>query len=379
MELSLTEDQELFHETTVRFIEAELPVEATRKLHDDPHGFDRGWWAKAAELGWFTMLVSEKAGGGSVSGSGLIDASLIAEELGRFVQPGPFVPTNVVAEAISMLGTEAQQAAHLDGIMAGTAVATWAYASIEGNWDEGAGLDATASGDGYELNGVRGFVQDLGAADLVLVAATIDGVCAQFLVPTGAAGLTVTELDGLDLSRRMAHATFEGVSLGADALLGGVGATEALERQLQTALALACSETVGAIDWLFDTTVQYAKDRTAFGRPIGSFQSLKHLLADEALHLETCKAGAVALVRAVQSGDDNASEVASMVAAYIGDMAHQLAQMALQVHGGIGFTWEHDLHLYMRRIQTNTALYGDPTWHRERVCGFHGLARGGAA
>src|SRR6188472_4330582 len=133
MELALTDDQALFHETTVRFIETELPIERTRGLHDDPIGFDRGWLQKAAELGWFTMLVPEADGGGSVSGNGLIDATMIAEELGRFVQPGPFVPMNVVAAAIAADGADAQRAL-LPAIMAGEHVVTWAFAAADGNW-----------------------------------------------------------------------------------------------------------------------------------------------------------------------------------------------------------------------------------------------------
>src|SRR6187397_166929 len=142
MELALNDDQALFHETTVRFIETELPIERTRGLHDDPIGFDRGWLQKAAELGWFTMLVPEADGGGSVSGNGLIDATLIAEELGRFVQPGPFIPMNVVAAAIAASGTAAQREQFLPGIVAGDTVASWSFADDTGNWDLGAGLVA---------------------------------------------------------------------------------------------------------------------------------------------------------------------------------------------------------------------------------------------
>lgn len=373
MELALTADQALFHDTTVRFIEAELPVERTRALHDDPLGFDRVWLQKAAELGWFTMLVPEVDGGGSVSGEGLIDATLISEELGRFVQPGPFVPMNVVAAAIAANGSEAQRDRLLPSMMAGETIATWAFAGSTGNWDLGADLVATRSGGGFTLTGRRGYVQDAGAADVIVAVATLDDRPAQFLVPADADGIVSTPLTCLDLSRRMAHLDFADVEVGADALLGDVGAGAALERQLDIAIALVVAETVGAMDQLFSTTVQYSKDRIAFGRPIGSFQSLKHIMADDAMNLEACKAGASAAARAVQVDAGDASEIASMVAAYVGDLSDQLAQNCLQIHGGIGYTWEHDLHLYMRRIRTNSALYGEPAWHRERVCRLHGL------
>lgn len=373
MELTLDDDQALFHETTVRFIESELPIDKTRGLHDHPTGFDRSWLRQAAELGWFTMLVPEADGGGSVSGSGLIDATLIAEELGRNVQPGPFIPMNVVASAIAANGTDAQRAEFLPAIMAGETIATWAFAAANGNWDLGAGLTADRTEDGYVLTGRRGYVQDADAADVVLVTATLDDHPVQLLVPTDAAGLSSTALECLDLSRRMVHLEFDGVNVASDALLGEIGAEPALERQLQIAIALITAETVGAMDALFTMTVQYSKDRIAFGRPIGSFQSLKHIMADDAMNLEACKAGATAVARAVQDDNDDASEVASMVAAYIGDVSDQLAQDCLQIHGGIGYTWEHDLHLFMRRIRVNGALFGDSTWHRDRVCAFYGL------
>ena len=373
MELALNEDQELFHETTVRFIESELPIEATRALHDDPVGFDRGWLRSAAELGGFTMLGPEADGGGSVSGNGLIDATLIAEEIGRFVQPGPFIPMNVVASAIAANGTETQRQQFLPGIVSGDTVASWAFAAGDGNWELGAGLVARKTSDGFTLTGRRGYVQDAGEADVQLVAATLDGRPAQFLVPSTAPGVTVTPLACLDLSRRLAHLDLDGVQVGADARLGEGDATPALERQLQIAVALVVAETVGAMDALFAMTVEYSKDRIAFGRPIGSFQALKHVMADDAMTLETCKAGATAAARAVQDQTDDAAEIVSMVAAYVGDMSDQLAQDCLQIHGGIGYTWEHDLHLLMRRIRTNAVLYGEPAWHRERVCAFHRL------
>ena len=373
MELALDEDQQLFHETTVRFIESELPVERTRALHDHPIGFDRDWLTASAELGWFTMLVPEADGGGSVSGSGLIDATLIAEEIGRFVQPGPFIPMNVVAAAIAAIGTATQRAELLPALMAGDTIATWAFADAAGNWDLGMGLVATMTSDGFTLTGRRGYVQDAAAADVVLVTATLDGRPAQFLVPTGAAGVSITPLACLDLSRRLAHVDFDQVVVDSGALIGDGDATEALERQLQVALALVVAETVGAMDALFSMTVEYSKDRIAFGRPIGSFQALKHIMADDAMTLETCKAGAIAAARAVQDRSDDAAEIVSMVAAYVGDMSDQLAQDCLQIHGGIGYTWEHDLHLLMRRIRTNAVLYGEPAWHRERVCAFHRL------
>jgi alkylation response protein AidB-like acyl-CoA dehydrogenase len=372
MQLNLSEDQELFRETTKRFIESELPLSATRALHDDPVGYDPAWLRRGAELGWFSMLVPESYGGGSVSGRGVPDAAIIAEQLGAQVQPGPFIPMNVVAAALAEQGADRTEL--LGELVSATAIATWAPFDETGAWDLGAGLRARRTETGYLLTGVRGFVQDVVSADWLLVAADLDGTPTQFLVPRSAEGVSHRPLSSLDLSRRFAHVSFADVAVGSDAVVAA--GTESLGRQLDVALALLCAETVGAMDALFTMTVEYSKDRIAFGRPIGSFQALKHLMADQALNLESCKAGAVAALDAVERRSASAAEVASMTAAFVGDLGNELAQECLQIHGGIGYTWEHDLHLLMRRIQTNSALYGTPTWHRERVCTFYELGVG---
>jgi len=187
MRLELSDDQRLFHETTVRFIEAELPIAQTRALHDDVLGYDRGWLQKAAALGWFAMLVPEADGGGSVSGEGIVDAAIVAEEIGRHVQPGPFVPMNVVAAAIANYGSTDARAELLPELVAAERTATWAYADISGGWDGGAGVVF----DGSALNGTRGFVQSAPSADLLLVTATRNGAPVHVVVPTSADGLTI--------------------------------------------------------------------------------------------------------------------------------------------------------------------------------------------
>lgn len=371
MQLDLSDDQALFHETTVRFIETELPISATRALHDNPLGYDRAWLAKSAELGWFAMLVPEANGGGNVSGNGLLDAVITAEEMGRHVQPGPFVAMNVVADALVRGGSDAQRAAVLPALVSGETVATWAFADQAGKCDDGAGIRVERDGDRVTLNGARGAVQDAQSADLLLVAGSLDGEPALVIVPTDAAGLTVRPLHALDLSRRFANVSFDNVTVDGSAVLPSGD----LAAALHTAVVLNLADTIGAMDALFAMTVAYSKDRIAFGRPIGSFQALKHVLADQALYLETAKACAVAAAKAVQDDDAAAAEVVSMAAAAIGEIGHELAQDCLQVHGGIGYTWEHDLHLLMRRIQSNAVLYGEASWHRERVCAFHALGQ----
>jgi alkylation response protein AidB-like acyl-CoA dehydrogenase len=231
-------------------------------------------------------------------------------------------------------------------------------------------VSVTRAGDQVHLDGVRGVVQEAGSADRLLVAASDGDEPVHVLVPTSAPGVSMTPLPSLDLGRRFSDVRFEGVQVPATAVIHGA---DVFEHALQVAAVLNLAETVGAADALFTSTNEYAKDRIAFGRPIGSFQAIKHILADELLSLEICKAAAVAAANAVQHRDDTAPEVISMASAAIGERAPELAQQCLQVHGGIGYTWEHDLHLYLRRIQSNSALYGEPSWHRERVCQFHEL------
>jgi alkylation response protein AidB-like acyl-CoA dehydrogenase len=322
MQLDLTDEQTLSRDTAVSFIEAELPLARTRDLHDNLLGYDRSWLQNSAELGWFAMMVPEADGGGTVSGAGLLDGAIIAEQLGRHVQPGPFIPMNVVAAAIAAEGTAAQRAALLPGIVAGEQVVTWAFADARGNWDAGTGLAARRDDHSLVLTGSRGCVQEAVSADVLLGAASVDAEPVQLLVRTGTPGLTIRPLHTLDLSRRIAEVEF----------------------------------------------------RIAFGRPIGTFQAIKHILADQALDVETCKAAALAAAGAVQSAEQDAAEIASMAAAYIGDVACEIAQQCLQVHGGTGYAWEHDLHLFLRRVRSNAALYGESAWHRERVCAFHQLA-----
>lgn len=373
IQLDLTEDQALFHETTARFIDAELPRERTRAWHEQELGFDPAWLAKSAELGWFSMLVPEADGGGSVSENALADAALVAEELGRQVQPGPFVPMNVALGAVARHGSPERRTTLLPAAVAGQQVVTWAANDGRGAWDHGAGVTLTRVGDGFRISGRRGQVQEAGQADWLLVAGTLDGAPIQVLVASGAAGVSLEPLATLDLARRMADVELDAVEVSADDLVAG--GAEALDHMHRQAAVLTAVETVGAMDALLTMTVDYAKDRVAFGRPIGSFQALKHLMADLAVSLEVSKAAATAAVVSVGRERDDAAEVSSMAAAAIGEAGNHLAQQCLQIHGGIGCTWEHDLHLLMRRIQSNSVLYGTPTWHREQVCRFHGLGQ----
>ncbi len=377
MDLELSDDQELFRETTERFIDARCPIPRVRELADTPVAHDPALLGEAGELGWFALFVPEEHGGGTVSGSAMRDAAIVAEERGRFVQPGPFVATNVVAFALAREGSAEQQSEHLPGLAAGEQTASWAFTTRDGVPEVGA-VGATRTGDGFTLDGVASLVPEGPSAGLFLVSAADregggSGVT-QFIVDANSPGVTVTPLQALDLTRRFADVRFDSVSVPAAALVGAPGSAQAsVDAQLDVAVALTLAESIGAMRQLAEITVEYAKARIAFGRPIGSFQALKHILADISFWAEVSTAAASAASDAVADGRPTASEIVSIAKAYVGDAGAQLAQQCLQVHGGIGFTWEHDLHFYLRRLATDRVLFGDPDWHRERICRIHGL------
>ena len=266
MDLDLSSDQELMRSTTARFIESACPLTTVRELAADHSPEGDEYRHQAAELGWFAMLVPDELGGGTVSGNGVADAAIVAEERGRGLQPGPFVATNAVATALAADGNDEQRAKVLPAIAAGEATATWALASGAGDWTPGAGVTATVKGGGFVLSGASGFAQDADLADWILVTAAADRGLSQFLVPAGTPGVGVKVLDGLDITRRFCQVTFDDVELPASAIVGEPGAAaNAVDRQLQVAVALTVAEMVGAMDRDFEVALEYAKARTGSG------------------------------------------------------------------------------------------------------------------
>lgn len=359
MELELTEEQSFFVETTRRFLEAECAIPAVRDLADDPVGYDPKVWAQGAQLGWTSLMVPEADGGGSFSEHGLLDLVLVAEEMGRVVAPGPLGPVNVVASVLGRVGSPGQKAEVLPGVLTGERVAAWCGARPVGGRPDGGG---------FVLSGTASPVEAGAQADHLLVAVEHDGACSQVLVPAGAAGLTVTSMSGLDLVRRFAEVRFDDVAVPAAAVVGPVAdAAGEVEHALQVACTLQCAETSGIIDKVFATTLEYLGDRYSFGRALASYQALKHRIADDKVVLEACHGIATAAARAVATGQPDAVDVVSAAKAWIGPRATEMIQDCVQLHGGIGVTWEHDLHLYLRRATVNRATHGTPEEHAARV------------
>jgi alkylation response protein AidB-like acyl-CoA dehydrogenase len=353
VDLELSEDQRFFLDTTRKFLASEAPVSWVRTLEDDPAGFPAEWWRRGAALGWTSLLVPEADGGGSIGEHGLCDLVLVAEEMGRCVSPGPLVPVNVVAAAIAAGGTPAQKEEVLPGLLDGSEVAAWTGPGV---------VEAAPEGDAYRLSGRAAPVEAGAQAGCLLVSAHGPQGPVLVLVGPHDPGVTVTPLGGLDLVRRFAEVRFEGVPVPASAVVegdpGGLG---------RVACTVQCAETVGVMDRVFELTLDWLADRWSFGRPLASYQALKHRVADDKLWLEASHAAATAAARAIARGDEAAAEVVSAAKAWIGRHATELIQDCIQLHGGIGVTWDHDLHLYLRRATVNRLTYGTPEEHAETI------------
>jgi alkylation response protein AidB-like acyl-CoA dehydrogenase len=370
---ALTDEQALLLDATVRFIEAEFPMEAVRERADGREGPDAGYLRAAARLGWLGLLADEAHGGGSASGNGLLDAAIIAAERGARLQPGPFAGHNVVVHALSKAGSPGQLEV-LAGLVEGVCWATW-VAGGEGVGSTGRQVELRDAGDGLVLDGTVDGVPDAADCEWLLVAAPGRDGLAQVLVPAGAPGVSVRRLEGLDLTRRWCAVEMHGVHLPAGALVGAPGApTEQLVRcQAEIGCVLSAAEAVGAMDANFRLALDYAKSRIAFGRPIGSFQAVKHVLADSSLYLEMCKGIVAAAAGALGRGAPDGPSLAHAAASFVGERGIELTHTCFQVFGGIGYTWEHDQHLFLRRIAAEAAAFGQPAWHRQRLFDVAGV------
>jgi alkylation response protein AidB-like acyl-CoA dehydrogenase len=368
MLLQPTSDQVLLRETTARFLDEHVPSSEIRRRRDDPAGFADGYWRRGAELGWASLLAGEAHGGGSVSGRPLVDLTLLAHEFGRRAAPGPLLGTNVVVAALGADGAGAHDAV-LARLLAGDALAAWCHGEPRPNDALGTvTLDVRRDGADVVLRGVKRPVEAAAEASHLLVTGRSEAGLSQVLVPADAPGVRITPLKSVDLTRRFATVAFDGVRLPASSLVGEPGGADAqVERQLQIALVLLCAESVGAMQSGFDTTVAWAFDRYSFGRPLASYQALKHRFADMKAWLEASHAITDAAAAAVDAGAPEAGELASIAKAYVGDHGAELLQDCVQLHGGIGVTFEHDMHLYLRRHTLNRALFGTPAEHRRRI------------
>jgi alkylation response protein AidB-like acyl-CoA dehydrogenase len=366
-----TEEQELLARTARRFLSSELPLVRVRELADSENGYDRDWWKLVADLGWTSLLVSQEHGGAADGDIGLVGLVLVAEEIGRFVSPGPLMSINLVAGAISSAGTEQQRTEILVDLMSGEKIASWCVAEPQSSYGaSGVHLRAEQSGSTLALHGVKSPVEAANSANLFLVTARLDGELIQVLVPADAPGVYVETLGCIDLVRRFGEVRFDGVSVPLTAVIPHPNVTRALEGQLQIAAILGCAEMTGVADHVFQFTLDYLFHRYSFGRSLASYQALKHRVADMKTFLEACKGTTEAAARSCEAREDQADMLTSVAKAWVSDVVPELIQECVQLHGGIGVTWEHDLHLYLRRVTVDRSLNGTPTDHRERIASY---------
>ena len=365
MNFAFSEEQEELRRYARQWMTERMPLDRVRDLMATPEGFDRSDWSAVAELGWQAMAIPEEYGG---AGFGLLELAVLLEEQGRGLFCGPFLSTVVAAaNAILLAGSEEQKAEILPGIAASETVATLAVSEERGGWDgRHLATSAVAAGDGWTIDGTKRFILDGHTADLLVVAAqTADGV-GLFLVPGDAAGLERTVLPAMDETRKLAEVTLAGVTVGADARLadGDAGTLDRVNDIIAVSLAL---EQVGGAQAVLDMAVQYAKDRQQFGKPIGSFQAIKHMCADMLVKVESARAAAYYAMWTVAEGTDEAATVVPLAKAYCSDAFFDCAGMNIQVHGGIGFTWEHDAHLYFKRAKSSQVMFGTPAERRRQL------------
>jgi alkylation response protein AidB-like acyl-CoA dehydrogenase len=363
-----TADQELFEATTARFLDEHYPPARVRELAEQDVTFDATLWKRGAEFGWTTLLVPESAGGGSISGNGLADLLLVAFQFGRHAAPGPLFGTNAVAAALARWGSDEQRNGPLAALLDGGATASWAYPPT---------LEAVERGPDVVLNGTLPCVEGADDAACLLVRADDGGTRSHYLVPLPAPGIETAPLHTIDLTRRYQRVTFRDVTVPATARVGGLGDADAHNAVLLDITAtLRAGEIVGAMARSFDITLQWTVDRYSFGRPLGSYQEIKHRVADMRTQLEASAAVAGKAARMVGEDAADAGSWASAAMAYAGATGPEMIQDCVQLHGGIGVTYEHDLHLYLRRAAVDAQLFGTPAHFRDRLtCLLEGSAR----
>jgi alkylation response protein AidB-like acyl-CoA dehydrogenase len=364
----------LFASTTQAFLEKESSLARLRELHEAGTSFDHDWWRRAAELGWTSLLVPEELGGGSVTGDGVADLALVAELAGKTVAPGPLHPVSVVLAGLVEAPDGHEDT--IEALVSGETVASWAVYEPGQQWDPlRPAVTATPTGSGFRIDGVTDRVEAGAESSSVLVVANCEGAPRQFLVSTDAPGVHVEAQRSLDMVKNYARVRFDGAEVDASAAVGTAEQTPAvIARQSQLAIILQCAEIVGILETVLDFTIQWGFDRHSFGRPIGSYQALKHKYADLKIFFEACRATTNAAVAEVAARSASAELAVSVAKSYVGEHAPGMLQDCIQLHGGIGVTWEHDLHLFLRRATLYRSLFGTPEEHNLRA---YALNKGG--
>ena len=352
MQFGLSESQQILKDTARKFFAGESPIAAVRKAMETETAYDAALWAKLAEQGFTGIITPEECGG---MGLGKVELALLMEEAGYALLPGPFFSTVALAgSVIDACGTPEQKKGYLQRIAAGQARATVALVEAAGSWDADSLKISSAGG---KLNGQKLFVTDAAVADFIVVVAR-DGV---FVVEAKAPGLHIELMKGMDLARKIYAVEFENTP--AERLSDGSG----LAGALNVATVALCAEMTGGMQRTLELTVAYAKTRKQFGKPIGIFQAVQHLCADMYLETESTRSATYYAAWALEENVPDAAAAVSVAKMYASDASRNVGNRGIQVHGGMGFTWENDIHLYYRRAKASETMLGDGAFHRERI------------
>ena len=374
MDFGFSEDQDMIRQMARDFLAENCPTTFVRQMMEDEKGYSPDLWNEMAGFGWLGMTFPEEYGG---QGLGFVDLMVILEEMGAVLLPSPYFSSVILAgQTILIAGSDAQKQEYLPKIADGSLIATLAMTEPSGRFDaEGVSeVRALPADGGFQISGTKLFITDAHVSDLMVVAARTKDAgdksfgVTLFLVDSKTPGITINLLQTMDQTRKQCEVIFDNVQVGRDRVLGQVDlGWPALQKVLNLGCAAMCAEMVGGAQRVLDISVAYAKERVQFGRPIGSFQAIKHKCAEMMLQVESAKSAAYYAAWAVDEDAPEAPLAISMAKAYCSDAYRHTAGEGIQVHGGIGFTWEHDMHLYFKRAKYTEFTFGDATYHRELV------------
>jgi alkylation response protein AidB-like acyl-CoA dehydrogenase len=367
MEFELNETQKLLKSSARELFAQECPPSLVREMVESNDPYSETLWGKLVEQGWAGLMFPEEYSG---QGLGLVEMVVSFEEMGRALVPGAFLSSVALAGSlIERAGSDQQRGKYLRAICEGRAKATVALLEASATWDAGrVSMAGVETPDGVRISGKKLFVPDAAAADYIIAAARLESGIALCVVGRNSPGVAVTAMPSIDATRHLYEVTFDDVEVAAaDVLAAGGGAREALDHSLDVATLALSAEMVGGMQWVLDASVEYAKTRKQFGKPIGQFQAIQHHCANMLLLTESARS-AVYYAAWVMGNDVKQAPVAVSVAkAYASDAFREVGNLGIQVHGGVGFTWDESIHFYYKRAKASELMFGDATYHRERI------------
>jgi alkylation response protein AidB-like acyl-CoA dehydrogenase len=366
MDFDLNKAQKLLQQSARDFFARECKPERVRDLMATDTAYDDGLWRAMADQGWTGLIIPEDFGGLGLS---LVDLIAVSEEMGHACLPGPFLSTLWAAALINLAGAEGQRKQYLEPIAAGDMKATVALLEEGADWNpEAVELRAEKAGKEFRLRGRKEFVTDAEIADLIICVARGNEGLVLAPVEKGAKGMKIAATPGVDATRKLYSVEFEDVvAPEADALAFNTRTLDAVESATATAVVALSAEMVGGMRWTLETAVEYAKTRQQFGKAIGVYQAVQHQLADMFLMTEGARSAVYYAAWAVSENDPSAKLAVSIAKAYCSDAAREVGNRGAQAHGGIGFTWEHNLQLYYKRAKASEVMFGDANYHREEI------------